>query len=129
MKRLKVPGVLVAVYVLGIATGALGFTLYRTYSAPPSPARWQGRFDRERYVGRLTEALQLQEGQRQQLERILDDARDEFGKLRQTIAPQVQAIKERTRVRIRQMLAPDQQQRFETFVKEWEAERQRLRGR
>jgi Spy/CpxP family protein refolding chaperone len=95
------------------------------YTAPPSLAGWQGRFDRERYVGRLTEALQLQEGQRQQLERILDDAREEFGGLRQSIAPQAQQIKERTRARIRQMLTPDQQQRFEAFVKEWEAERQR----
>ncbi|MBI2081016.1 MAG: hypothetical protein HYT86_04705 [candidate division NC10 bacterium] len=129
MRRLKGPGVLLALYVLGIATGALGFTLYRTYAAPDSPGGWRGRFDRERYVGRLTQALQLQEGQRQQLDQILDDARGEFGKLRQTIDPQVQAIKERTRARIRQMLAPDQQQRFEAFVKEWEAERQRLRGR
>ncbi|MBI4390257.1 MAG: hypothetical protein HY575_00050 [candidate division NC10 bacterium] len=129
MKRLKVPGVLVAVYVLGIATGALGFTLYRTYSAPPSPARWQGRFDRERYVDRLTQALQLQEGQRQQLDRILDDARDEFGKLRQTIHPQAQEIKQQARARIREMLSPDQQRRFEAFVEEWEAERQRRRER
>lgn len=129
MRGLKVPGMLIALYVLGIATGALGFTLYRTYAVPESPAGSRGRFDRERYVGRLTQALQLQEGQRRQLDQILDDARGEFGKLRQTIDPQVQAIKERTRVRIRQMLAPDQQQRFEAFVKEWEAERQQRRER
>jgi Spy/CpxP family protein refolding chaperone len=125
MRGLKGPGVLVALYVLGIATGALGFTLYRTYAAPPSPARWQGRFDRERYVGRLTQALELQEGQRQQLDRILDDARDEFRKLRQTIAPQAEAIKQRARARISEMLTADQQQRFEAFVREWEAEKQR----
>lgn len=129
MRGLKASGVLVALYVLGIATGALGFTLYRTYAAPDSPAGWRGRFDRERYVGRLTQALQLQEGQRQELQRILDDARDEFGKLRQTIQPQAQQIKERARARIQQMLTPDQQQRFETFVKEWEAERYRRRER
>lgn len=129
MKRWKGPGVLVAVYVLGIATGVLGFTLYRTYAAPPSPAGWQGRFDREHYVERLTRSLQLQEGQRQQLTRILDDARDEFGKLRQTIHPQAQEIKQQARARIRQMLSPDQQRRFEAFVEEWEAERQRRRER
>lgn len=125
MRGLKGPGILVALYVLGIATGVLGFTLYRTYAGPPSPAGWQGRLDRERYVGRLTQALQLQEGQRQQLEHILDDARGEFMRLRQTVHPQVQAIKDGARARIRQMLTPDQQQRFEAFVKEWEAEKQR----
>ena len=129
MRGLRGPGVLVALYVLGIATGVLGFTLYRTYAAPPSPGRWQGRFDRERYVSRLTQALQLQDGQRQQLEHILDDTRDEFGKLRQGIDPQVQAIKDRARARIRQMLTPDQQPRFEAFVKEWEAEKGRRRER
>lgn len=129
MRGLKAPGVLVALYLLGIATGALGFSLYRTYATPDSPGGWRGRFDRERYVGRLTGALQLQEGQRQQLDQILDDARDEFKGLRQTIDPQTQAIKQRARARIRQMLTPDQQQRFEAFVKEWEAERQHRRER
>lgn len=129
MRRLKGPGVLLALYGLGIATGALGFTLYRTYAAPASPAALQGRFDRERYVGRLTQALQLHEGQRQQLERILDDARGEFRKLRQTIDPQAQQIKQRARARIQQMLTPDQQQQFEAFVKEWEAERRQRRER
>lgn len=129
MRGLKASGVLVALYVLGVATGVLGFTLYRTYAAPESPAGSRGRFDRERYVGRLTGALQLQEGQRQQLDQILDDARDEFGKLRQTIHPQAQEIKQQARARIREMLSPDQQRRFEAFVEEWEAERQRRRER
>jgi hypothetical protein len=116
------------VFALGLASGALGLRLYEQSRGTSGDRRW-GHFDRERYVSRVTQELQLNADQRKELDRILDDTRDEFAKLRETIQPRVGEIKERTRARIRQMLTPDQQQRFEAFLKEWEAERQRRRER
>lgn len=112
------------VFALGLATGALGLRLYERSYGTSAGGRW-GRFDRERYVSLLTRDVQLTSDQRQALDRILDDTRDEFVKLRETIQPQVQDIRERARARIRQMLTPDQQQQFEAFLKAWEAEKER----
>lgn len=116
--------VLGLVFALGLATGALGLRLYERSYGATAEGRW-GHFDRERYVSRLTTDLQLTADQRNELDRILDETRAEFMKFRETIRPQVQEIKTRARGRIREMLTPDQQQRFEVFLKEWEAEKQR----
>ncbi len=115
---------LILVFALGVAFGALGLRLYERASADSAGGRW-GRFDRARYVSRLTKDLRLTAEQGHQLDRILDDTRAEFMKVRETIQPQIQEIKGRARGRIREMLTPDQQERFEAFVKEWDAEKQR----
>lgn len=116
--------VLSLVFALGVATGALGLRLYEQASGGLADGRG-GRFDRARYVSRLTKDLRLTADQGRQLDRILDDTRADFMKVRETIQPQIQEIKERARGRIREMLNPDQQERFEAFLKEWDAEKQR----
>ena len=111
------------VFTLGLAAGAMGLRLYeRSYGA--SAEGRGGRFDRERYVSLLTRDVQLTSDQRKELDRILDDTRGEFAEVRKTIAPQVSEIKERARGRIRAMLTPDQQPRFEAFLKAWDAEKE-----
>ncbi|MGH7425475.1 MAG: hypothetical protein ACREJP_04850 [Candidatus Methylomirabilales bacterium] len=111
------------VFTLGLAAGAMGLRLYeRSYGA--SAEGRGGRFDRERYVSLLTRDVQLTSDQRKELDRIMDDTRGEFAEVRKTIAPQVTEIKERARGRIRAMLTPDQQPRFEAFLKAWDAERE-----
>jgi hypothetical protein len=115
------------VFALGLAAGAMGLRLYeRSYGASAGRG---GRFDRERYVSLLTRDVQLTSDQRNELDRILDDTRGEFAEVRKTIAPQVTEIKERARGRIRAMLTPDQQPRFEAFLKAWDAEREQRRER
>lgn len=115
---------LILLFAVGVATGALGLRLYERASADSVGEKW-GRFDRARYVSRLTKDLRLTADQGRQLDRILDDTRAEFMKFRETIQPQIQEIKGRARGRIREMLTPDQQERFEAFLKEWDAEKQR----
>jgi Spy/CpxP family protein refolding chaperone len=116
--------VLSLVFALGVATGALGLRLSERASGGSAEGRG-GRFDRARYVSRLTKDLRLTADQGRQLDRILDDTRADFMKVRETIQPQIQEIKRRARGRIREMLNPDQQERFEAFLKEWDAEKER----
>jgi hypothetical protein len=116
------------VFTLGVAAGAMGLRLYERSYGVAAEGRW-GRFDRERYVSMLTRVVQLTSDQRNELDRILDDTRGEFAEVRKTIAPQVTEIKERARGRIRALLTPDQQPRFEAFLKAWDAEREQRRER
>ncbi len=124
MKREVKAIVFILVFALGVATGALGLRVYERSYGPSATGGW-GRFDRARYVSRLTRDLDLTADQQQKLNRIVDQTRTEFMELRKTIAPQVSEIKQRARGQIRAMLTPDQQGRFEAFLKEWEAEKQR----
>ena len=119
----KVRLAFVSIFILGIAAGALGASVYYRWIEPGRPSGWAGKFDRERYVKQMTEAVGLQPEQMGALNTILDETREEFLALRERLRPQVDEIRQRARVRIRGVLNADQQGRFEAFVKRWDEER------
>lgn len=121
--RVKVRLAFVSIFILGIAAGALGVSVYYRGIDPGRPSGWTGRFDRERYVKQMTEAVGLQPEQMGVLNAILDGTREEFLALRARLRPQFDEVRQRARVRIRGILNADQQGRFEAFLKRWDEER------
>ncbi len=121
--RVKVRAAFVIVFLLGFAAGALSLMLYARRFEPGRPAGWAGKFDRERYVKQLTEAVGLQAGQMGELNRVLDQTREEFVALRTRLQPQFEEVRKRARERIRGILTAEQQPRFEAFVQRWDEER------
>jgi hypothetical protein len=121
--RVKVQAAFVTVFLLGFAAGALTLMLYARRFEPGRPAGWAGKFDRERYVKQLTEAVGLRAEQMGELNTILDDTREEFLALRRRLRPQFEEVRERARERIRGILTAEQQPRFEAFVQRWDEER------
>ena len=119
----KVRLAFVSIFILGIAAGALGASVYYRWIEPGRPSGWAGKFDRERYVKQMTEAVGLQPEQMGALNAILDETREEFLALRERLRPQFDEIRQRARVRIHGVLNADQQGRFEAFVKRWDEER------
>jgi hypothetical protein len=114
-----------AIFVLGVAAGALAVIAYQRWSQPAPPAGWARVFDRERYVKELREAVGLRPDQMEALNRILDETREEFLALRRRLRPQFDEVRQRARERIRELLAPEQRARFEAFLKRWDEERRR----
>jgi hypothetical protein len=121
--RVKVRLAFVSIFILGIAAGALGVCVYYRGIDPGRPPGWTGRFDRERYVKQMTEAVGLQPEQMGALNAILNETREEFLALRARLRPQFDEIRQRARVRIRAILTADQEGRFEAFLKRWDEER------
>jgi hypothetical protein len=121
--RVKVRLAFVSIFILGIAAGVLGVSIYYGRIEPGRPSGSAGRFDRERYVKQMTEAVGLQPEQMGALNAILDETREEFLALRARLRPQFDEVRQRARVRIRGILKADQQGRFEAFVKRWDEER------
>jgi len=121
--RVKIRAAFVIVFLLGFAAGALSLMLYARRSEPGRPAGWARKFDRERYVKQLTEAVGLQAGQMGELNSVLDQTREEFIALRTRLQPQFDEVRERARERIRGILTAEQQPRFEAFVRRWDEER------
>jgi len=119
----KVRLAFVSIFILGIAAGALGASVYHRWVEPGRPSGWAGKFDRERYVKQMTEAVGLQPEQMGALSAILDETREGFLALRERLRPQFDEIRQRARVRIRAILDADQQGRFEAFLKRWDEER------
>lgn len=121
--RVKVRLAFVSIFILGIAAGALGVCVYYRGIDPGRPPGWTGRFDRERYVKQMTEAVGLQPEQMGALNAILNETREEFLALRARLRPQFDEVRQRARARLRAILNADQEGRFEAFLKRWDEER------
>ena len=121
--RAKVGLAFLVVFLLGVAAGALSLSAYLHRVDPARQAVWTGKFNRERYVRELTEAVRLQPDQMGSLDAALDETREEFLALRRRLQPQFEEVRQRARQRIRSVLNAEQQPRFEAFVKRWDEER------
>ncbi len=73
--RVKVQFAFLAIFLLGVAAGALSLMVYYRRIETGHQSAWTGKFDRERYVKQMTEAVRLRSDQMSQLEAILDDTR------------------------------------------------------
>lgn len=112
--RLKIWLVVVGVFVLGCVTGA----------ALDSAYRLRGR-DRHKDDGFevMKRDLNLSEQQSTQIRAILDQTRNDYRTLRTEVRPRYDAIRQNARTRIRQLLTPEQQQRFDAKMAERDARR------
>ncbi len=121
--RAKVGLAFLVVFLLGFAAGAMSLSVYLRQADPARQTVWTGKFNRERYVQELTEAVRLQPAQMSALNAALDETREEFLALRKSLQPQFEEVRQRARQRIRGVLNTEQQPRFEAFVKRWDEER------
>ncbi len=121
--RVKVRLAFLIIFILGFAAGALSFSVYSRRIETGRSTGWTGRFDRERYVKQMTEAVGLRPEQMDALNAILDETREGFLALRKRLNPQFDEIRQQARNRIRRILNPDQQGRFDLFLKRWDEER------
>lgn len=121
--RVKVQLAFVIIFLLGFAAGALSLRAFHLQADPARQAIWTGKFNRERYVKELTEAVRLEPEQMGALNAVLDETREDFLALRRRLQPQFEEVRQRARQRIRGVLNAEQQPRFEAFVKQWDEER------
>jgi len=103
----------VATIVLGAVLGGLG-VYYSLWYTGRLQHRMTSNIER---VAHLKKALNLSDTQTQQVGQILDESSQKMRDLQKQIDPQFQVIHMETRARIRQILNPDQQKKFDEFVR------------
>ena len=120
--RLKLWLAVVAVFALGGVTGALLDSAYRLRAGA---ARTEGRSRRghEEVFERMRRDLQLTDQQAAEVRRILEQTRGDYRALRAEARPRFDSIRQSARTRIRALLTPEQQQRFDAKVAEVDARR------
>jgi Spy/CpxP family protein refolding chaperone len=108
---LKVSGVLVVAFLLGGITGlSLGGLIGRPTSAGSSIR------DPEAYYQSLQRELDLTTAQSTQIKSVLDDTRIEYRKVCSEVRPRYDTLREHARSRMRSLLTPSQQQKFDNMV-------------
>ena len=111
MKRWQALLALAGLFLLGAISGALGAHLYyaRALDRPPAPPPFFGR-----PMGpMLEERLDLSDEQRRRLRRVLDESRREAEAMRHEMAPRMRELMQRGEDRVREILTPEQAERFD----------------
>jgi Spy/CpxP family protein refolding chaperone len=106
----------VGVFVLGCVTGISLDSVYRLRSGGPQR-------DKERVFERMKRDLDLNEQQATQIRAILDQTREEYRQLRAEVRPRYDSVRQSARMKIRALLTPEQQQKFDAKVAERDARR------
>ena len=123
--RLKIWLVLVAVFVFGCVTGAALGGLYQ--SRANGRGRGGGAAERARkseaHFERMRGELGLTDEQATKVRAVLDETRDEYRRLRAEVQPRFEEPRLRARTRIRALLTPEQQQKFDAITAERDAKR------
>jgi len=124
MKRWKsILGVLL-VFLLGALAGAAVVHRVGRQSAE-AVLSGRGGATVDLVVRRLSRSLDLDPVQRDQVRAIVTETRRDIVEIRKPVQPQIEATFERSRVRIRAILRPGQQEKFDRI----QAERRKRRER
>lgn len=122
--RLKIWLVVVGVFVLGCVTGASLDSLYRMKASNNERQEGRGRRHKENLFENMKRDLNLTDQQASEVRAIIEQSREEYRALRNEQRPRHDAVRSAARARIRALLNPEQQQRFDAKIAERDARRE-----
>ena len=112
MKRITALAAVFSLFVVGVLVGGLAVHLYYAEDQRGRGDRGE-RFRTERFIERLERDLALTPEQRTRIDEILQRARVESDELQHEMVPRVHEHMQQTRVEIRGVLTPEQQEKFD----------------
>jgi len=125
--KLKVRISVVVFILSGFFAGVMAdkYLLTRANDNKPAPVKIDPKVEMMQfYSGRLN----MTADQTEQMGKILDETSVEYDRLREDMKPRSQAIKAGARQRIRAILTPDQQPKYDALVVERDALRQQQKN-
>jgi Spy/CpxP family protein refolding chaperone len=111
---------LLAVFALGCVTGAALDSAYRLRAAGLGRQQPQ----RDDFFESLQRNLNLDARQSSEVRAVIDETRDGYRQLRDEARPRYDALRRDGRARIRSLLTPEQQQKFDRMTAERDARRE-----
>jgi esterase/lipase len=116
---------LAVVFLLGAALGGvLGYAFaHRSYAAEPSVLSAEARRVQRRE--KLNQEVGLTPDQQKHVAAILDQAQGEYKSVHTVMDPQIEAVRQKTREKIREVLTDEQKPKFAEFLRKLDDERKR----
>ena len=112
--------VLVAVFLLGSVSGAALTGLIRSRASGERPDHERAMKDR---FDKMRSELNLTDQQTTAVRAILEETRNEYRALKTELRPRFEEPRQKARTRIRALLTPEQQQKFDAMVAQHDAQR------
>ena len=126
--------IVVSVFVIGFAAGALALNLYQQLSR--SSDRNTPRNGAELLLKRMNEKVGLASDQQEQIKQILDETADKYKDIRKEMDPVVKpfeprfnSVRQESRDRIRALLTAEQLPKYEQMVTEHDKMREQEKER
>jgi hypothetical protein len=132
--RSKARFIVVSVFVIGFAAGALSLNLYERLNG--SSKKEGPRGGAEFLIKRMNEEVGLASDQQEQIKKILDETNEKYRELRKELDPAIKpfesrfnAVRQESRDRIRALLTPEQLPKYEEMVQKHDKMREQERER
>lgn len=126
--------IVVSVFVIGFAAGALALNLYQSLNG--SNKKDPRRGGTEFLIGKMNEEVGLTSDQQEKIRKILDETSDKYKQIRVEIDPLVKpfeprfnAVRQESRDRIRALLSSEQLPKYEEMVQKHDKMREQERER
>ena len=119
--RLKILLVVLGIFALGCVTGASLDSAYRLQASNDRASA--GQPAKEDFFEAMQRNLNLNNRQATEIRTIVDETRSDYRQLRAEVRPRYDSLRQKARVRIRALLTPDQQQKFDAMVAQRDARR------
>ncbi len=119
MKNWKIWTAFLTVFIAGISVGVFGSGLYVKHRLHPrnhNPAEFH-KIIKERMLSHIQNEVHPSPEIMPAIESILDETLDKARDLRREVHPRIKTILEDGQSRIKALLPPEQQERFEAFTK------------
>jgi Spy/CpxP family protein refolding chaperone len=114
---------LALVFALGIALGVLGTYVVTTRVFAHGPDENNPAAQRAQNRATMAREVDLTTDQQKQVDAILDSVLARYNAIHQTVQPQYDQARQDGRAQIRQLLTPEQQPKFDDFLKRMDDER------
>lgn len=126
--------IVVSVFVIGVAAGALALNLYQQLSR--SSDQNMPHNGTEFLLKRMNDKVGLASDQQEQIKKILDETADKYKDIRKEMDPVVKpfeprfnAVRQESRDRIRALLTPEQLPKYEKMVQDRDKMREQEKER
>ena len=126
--------IVVSVFVIGFAAGALSLNLYQRLN--PSSKKDGPRGGAEFLIKRMIQEVGLASDQQEQIKKILDETGEKYREIRKEMDPAIKnfeprfnAVRQESRDRIRSLLTPEQLPKYEEMVTKHDKMREQERER
>ncbi|HEX8774009.1 MAG TPA: hypothetical protein VF735_10400 [Pyrinomonadaceae bacterium] len=120
--RLKILLTVLGIFALGCVTGASLDSAYRLQASSGRGAA-AGQPAKEDFFDAMQRNLDLNTRQATEIRSIVDETRGEYRLLRAEVRPRYDSLRRKARLRIRALLTPEQQQKFDTITAQRDAQR------
>jgi hypothetical protein len=134
--RSKARLIVVSVFVIGFAAGALSLNLYQQLTSSENNKKTPQRGGTEYLIEKMNKEVGLAPDQQEQIKKILDETSDKYREIRKEIdpvlkpyEPRFNAVRQESRDRIRALLNPDQLPKYEEMVNKHDKMREQERER